>query len=154
MGKKENKRERERLAAEQRAATQQLSTFIGQNTQPSPYQQLREQTLMDDLNYFNQATPDYSQGPRGMPFADAASREAQAQRHAERQGTGLLQMGAQGSNPDLVANLREQRSNRFGENAALARTDALNMRRAEATGSVIPMIGARNQGIGTIKDGL
>lgn len=150
MGKKEDKAERERLKREQEAANQQLSAFITKNSEMSPYQKLREEMLMGDLNYFNQDAPDYSKGPKGLAFADTASREAQARRAQERTGTGLIQMGSQASNPQMIANIREHQNAQFGENSALAYTDALNQRRAEALGSVIPMAGARNQFVGNV----
>jgi hypothetical protein len=121
-----------------------MSQYLAKISEPSPLQKKREAMALKDLDYFSQDVPDYSKPPSGLIYADEASQAAQNKRFSDRTAIGAAQMGAHGANPGLSAVLKEQTTARHGEQAALAKSDALSARRSEAMGSSIPLINASN----------
>jgi hypothetical protein len=79
-------------------------------------------------------------GPSVNLYQGAAQRQ-----QGERMGRGLIQMGAQNTNPGLGALLRQQSDDQRQQEAAGGLEAAYRMKDAEMRGSIMPLLGLQQQ---------
>lgn len=107
--------------------------------------ELETQQEKDSLDWIN--TTEGKNGPLDVtnlkqlkPYLSLYDNASQRQQ-GERMGTGLLQMGAQGSNPNLTALLKEQSQNQRQQNAAGGLENAFRLTDAQQRGNIMPLLG-------------
>jgi hypothetical protein len=158
MSKSSDRAEREAAARERAAASAAQQALITQINTPDPLVQKYKDMVSKRLDFFNQGSPNYDLSqtdkegkpifPGGPVFADAATREARAQRESQRTGLGAIQLGSHGAAPGMIANMREQGMRQRSQDASLSAADAVNQARAETFGSVLPIGNYQNQRLG------
>jgi hypothetical protein len=141
MGESRSSREaRERLAARDAAAEAERARLTAAAEAHTPIEDAVGKARLNDINYFNNPTPDYSTPPPGMIDATVFQR-AGLNRLRDRMGTGGSQMGAYGANPTLLALNRENADAHTVEQGAGDYASNLAARRAEAYGGADATIG-------------
>lgn len=143
--KREQQEQQRRLEEIQRQQQQQQTQFIQLAAEKDPLTERLRSRDMAFLDWADQrdeagnAVPlDVRRAPGLGPalgLYDAAKRG----QNEERMGIGALRMGVQGSNPNLVSLLQEQRGARREQEAAGQLEGAVRTREAEATGSILPL---------------
>lgn len=151
-GKKEAEAERNRAAAERAAMQAKLDAAIQVQQKPTP---VEDKLNAGNLSFLNAVEGKADDGtstpfdirdnrlglaPHLQMFDSAVNRQDD-----ERAGTGAIQMGLQGSNPNLAAMLSEQRKGRAAQDAAGGLERAFSLRNAEVRGSALPLIGLGQQ---------
>lgn len=139
MGKKDDKNKLallEKQQAEDRARQQALMT---QAATPKP---LENTISAEDQNWLD--TTSGKNGPIDYsslsPLNFDLYNRANARQQGERMGTGLLQMGAQGSDSGLTALLRQQSEDQRQQEAAGGFENAVRMKDASVRGGILPLL--------------
>lgn len=147
-GKKAAEEERNRAAAERAALQAKLDAAIQVQNKPTP---VEDKLNTQNLSFLNAVEGKADDGT-SSPFDIRDSRlglaphlqmfdSAVNRQDDDRAGTGAIQMGLQGSNPNLTALLSEQRKGRAAQDAGGGLERAFSLRNAEVRGSALPLIG-------------
>src|SRR4028118_299473 len=119
----ESKRQRQRLEEADRRAQQQQTEALAQQkeffaraAEKSPLEQRREASLLEDIDYFSKAQPDYSTAPKGMIDDTAFTRAAMNRLRERTSGQGVG--GMYGANPTLLALNKDAQDRRIAEEGA------------------------------------
>lgn len=151
-GKKEAEAERNRAAAERAEMQRRLDAAIAVQQKPAPVEDKINQQNLSFLNAVEGKADDGTSTPfdirdkrLGLAPNLALFDSAVNRQDDERAGTGAIQMGLQGSNPNLAALLSEQRKGRAAQDAAGGLERAFSLRNAEVRGSALPLIGLGQQ---------
>lgn len=145
MKNKEDAKKQEALKAQAAADQARFDEKLALASKPTPVQ-----SFLDDENLrFLEATSgkpgtpplDVGNLPGMAPYMNLYGPAAEKQ-DAERMGTGLLQMGAEGSNPEYVSRLRELGADRRQRDRGGALERLFAAKNAEVRGSVLPLISA------------
>lgn len=160
MKNKDDKRKQEqmRIDAERQAqAFQQQLQLAQAQTQaqaqtvptPTPASPIEQAVSAETLGFLNAVNAkdgsfDVTKTPGMSPFLSLYDTAAQA-RDQDRAGTGAMQLGAQGANPNLVAAIAAVNQNRRQERAAGGLTNAFNLRNAQARGNEVPFLLGQEQ---------
>lgn len=112
--------------------------YFGQAAAPDP---LTEEMRGQDLDWLQ--TTGGKKGPidvsKLMPAQMALYERAKSNQDYDKQGTGLLQMGAYGSDPNLVAKIKEQRAAEAQQAAAGQLENAFHTRDAQVRGEALDL---------------
>lgn len=147
-GKKAAEAERTRAAAEKAAMQAKMDAAIAVQQKATP---VEDKLNAGNLSFLNAVEGKGDDGS-AQPFDIRDSRlglaphlqmfdSAVNRQDEDRAGTGAIQMGLQGSNPNLSALLSEQRKGRAAQDAAGGLERAFSLRNAEVRGSALPLIG-------------
>lgn len=109
----------------------------------SPLQKAYEQSQLDFLNWDKSQGKDIRNAP-GLDNYIQIGQSAMNKANQERMGTGALSLGDPGAS-GYTANLKSLRQNEMAREFGTGLEDALAGRRAEASGSVIPLASLNNQ---------
>lgn len=141
------RQERERAERERQLAAQNAQ-LMQQAQQVSPLQQAYEQAQLEFLNWDKSKGKDVRNAP-GLNNYIQIGQAAMDRAERDRQGTGALALGAPGAE-GYTENLKSLRKNEMGREFGAGLENALAGRRAEATGSVLPLAtlnNSRNLGV-------
>lgn len=117
--------------------TQNAQTAYTNAGQKSELEKLFEQSQIDFLNWDKSGGKDVRDAP-GLSNYIQIGQAAQERAGQERMGTGALQLGA-GGGSEYAQKLKQLNQSQMAENFGTGLENALQMRRAEATGSVMPL---------------
>lgn len=127
-----------RLSSQSASLEALFDKYFGQAAAPDP---LTEEMRSQDLNWLE--TTGGKRGPidvsKLMPAQMALYERAKLGQNQDRQGTGLLQMGMQGSDPGLVAKLNSQRASEREQEAAGTLEDAFHTKDASVRGEALDL---------------
>lgn len=108
--------------------------------QPSPYEQALNKEGLDWLSATSGKDPlDITKLPGMAPYMSLYE-GAVAKQKGQRQGLGILSMGAASANPALLAALAQQDESHRRQDAAAQLSNAFTVRNAEVRGSALPLI--------------
>jgi hypothetical protein len=111
-----------------------------QQWQPGPLEQAFNAEGLAWLNATSGKEPlDITKLPGMAPYLDIYN-SAVAKQQGQRQGLGILSMGAATANPALLANLAQQEESHRRQGAAQQLSNAFNIRNAEVRGSALPLM--------------
>lgn len=135
FGKKAAKKA-EKLAEEKEA---QSAQFMAQAATPSPLQTAEDKSNLEFLDWESgkSGPVDVEKAPGLNPYLDLY-RASTAANEGTQEGQGLITMGAEGSNPELAALIKQNRADRQKQVAGGALADAYRQRSAAAHGYVLP----------------
>lgn len=145
MKNKEDQKKQEALKAQAAADQARFDEKLAVAAKPTPVQ-----SFLDDENLrFLEATS----GKPGTPPLDVGNLPGMApymnlygpaseKQDAERMGTGLLQMGEYGSNPEYASRLKELGADRRERDRGGALERLFAAKNAEVRGSILPLISA------------
>lgn len=142
---REEREAQARLQQQQAQAAQQQQQFFTQAAAPDPLAERLRASRMSwlDATEGKNGPLDVSKLEGMAPYLDLYNR-GRARREGERQGIGVLQMGVQGSNPELAARIAEQHDSERQQESAGAFENAFRMRDSEMRDSIMPLIGMKS----------
>lgn len=142
MSNKSDKKKQAVLEQQQAEDRRRMNELLAAATAPKPVETALEK---EQLGWMNQTSG--KEGPlditslRGLKPSLALYNSASQRQQGDRQGTGLFQMGAQGSNPMLAQLLKQQSEDQRQQDAAGGLENAYRLTDAQMRGSMLPLLG-------------